>query len=149
MMEILVIIVLVAASFCGTGLIYWAIKQSARQREALKALATKRGWQFEYSASSGGRGTETRISDPSEGWVMRLYFHSSSTSASGGGRTTRWTQFEAPDLAIDGMAVLGPDIPEKTKQMADCQCRSKIPQKCRSNFPHFRDLVTSQIRGLS
>jgi gamma-glutamyltranspeptidase/glutathione hydrolase len=30
-----------------------------------------------------------------------------------------------------------------------CQCRSKIPQKCRSNFPHFRDLVTSQIRGLS
>jgi two-component system chemotaxis sensor kinase CheA len=31
----------------------------------------------------------------------------------------------------------------------DCQCRSKIPQKCRSNFPHFRDLVTSQIRGLS
>jgi threonine/homoserine/homoserine lactone efflux protein len=32
---------------------------------------------------------------------------------------------------------------------AVCQCRSKIPQKCRSNFPHFRDLVTSQIRGLS
>jgi ribose transport system substrate-binding protein len=31
----------------------------------------------------------------------------------------------------------------------ECQCRSKIPQKCRSNFPHFRDLVTSQIRGLS
>ena len=30
-----------------------------------------------------------------------------------------------------------------------CQYRSKNPQKCRSNFPHFRDLVTSQIMRLS
>ena len=26
-----------------------------------------------------------------------------------------------------------------------CQCRSKNPQKCRSNFPHFLDMVTSHF----
>jgi hypothetical protein len=41
------------------------------------------------------------------------------------------------------------EAPAETLAFTLCQCRSKIPQKCRSNFPHFRDLVTSQIRGLS
>jgi hypothetical protein len=48
-----------------------------------------------------------------------------------------------------GAAILLIEIAEIIFRDEFCQCRSKIPQKCRSNFPHFRDLVTSQIRGLS
>ena len=39
--------------------------------------------------------------------------------------------------------------PKRDNGISSCQCRSKNPQKCRSNFPHFRDLVTSQIMRLS
>jgi hypothetical protein len=53
--------------------------------------------------------------------------------------------YRIQELAYGGLK------PETMKRLEalGCQCRSKIPHKCRSNFPHFRDLVTSQIRGLS
>jgi DHA1 family bicyclomycin/chloramphenicol resistance-like MFS transporter len=50
---------------------------------------------------------------------------------------------------LGGGPFVGSEIYGLSPAMLGCQCRSKIPQKCRSNFPHFRDLVTSQIRGLS
>jgi hypothetical protein len=56
------------------------------------------------------------------------------------------TDFTAGTTAV-GFWISSDFLPDPGTQ--DCQCRSKIPQNCRSNFPHFRDLVTSQIRGLS
>jgi elongation factor G len=57
---------------------------------------------------------------------------------------------ELPEAMRDDEQTARAELLEHLADFDDaCQCRSKIPQKCRSNFPHFRDLVTSQIRGLS
>ena len=67
-MEIFVAAVLILASLAGTGLIAYAIRHGQKRREALKALCAERGWSFDYQPQSGGRGSRTVISDPSEGW---------------------------------------------------------------------------------
>ncbi|MBW4983974.1 hypothetical protein KZZ07_15630 [Mameliella sp. CS4] len=116
-MEIFVAAVLILASLAGTGLIAYAIRHGQKRREALKALCAERGWSFDYQPQSGGRGSRTVISDPSEGWELVLYYRSNSST---GGTTNHWTEFTQPRLALpDGMALLGPDIPEKTAAMAD------------------------------
>ncbi len=116
-MEIAVAVVLILASLAGTGLIVWAIRQSQKQRERVKAMAAENGWHFSYQPQSGGRGSRTVISDPDEGWEVVLYRRSNSGN---GGSSTHWSQFEQPRLALsDGMALLGPDIPQTTKAMAD------------------------------
>ena len=114
-MEIFVAAVLILASLAGTGLIAYAIRHGQKRREALKALCAERGWSFDYQPQSGGRGSRTVISDPSEGWELVLYYRSNSST---GGTTNHWTEFTQPRLALpDGMALLGPDIPEKTADM--------------------------------
>lgn len=116
-MEYFVAAVLILASFAGTGLIAYAIRHSHKRREALKTLCAERGWSFDYQPQTGGRGSRTVISDRSEGWELVLYFRSNSST---GGTTSHWTEFTQPRLALpDGMALLGPDIPEKTAAMAD------------------------------
>ncbi|MEL7115647.1 MAG: hypothetical protein AAGP08_08645, partial [Pseudomonadota bacterium] len=119
-MDALLIALFVVASIGGTALIAYAIRAGHKAKAALEAMARDNGWQFSYQPSAGGRGSRTIISDPTEGWTYTMYFHSTRTGSSGpSGSTTRWTQFEAPDLPVEGLAVLGPDIPEKTKKMAD------------------------------
>lgn len=114
MSQALLIVLFLVCAVGGTGLLAYAVRAGHRSRAALKAMAEAEGWQVRTGPSPSGYGTETVISDPSEGWSLTLTFLSSNTSSS----TNRWTSFDAPDLPIEGLAVLGPDLPEKTKEMA-------------------------------
>ncbi|MDJ0827148.1 MAG: hypothetical protein QNJ16_16775 [Rhodobacter sp.] len=121
-MDPLLIALFVLASLGGTALIAVAIRAGAKAKEAQRKMAAQNGWQFEFVPASGGKGSETLISDPAEGWTLTLYSRSgsSSGSSSGSGSSVRWSMHEDPGAAIpEGMAVLGPDIPEKTAAMAD------------------------------
>ena len=120
-MEPWFIAVFVVASVGGSALIIFALRMAKQSRDALKQMAEAEGWTFDFRGSTGGRGAETVIRDPNEGWVVTMYVHSGTTSGSSSstGASTRWTSFEAPGLAVEGLAVIGPDIPEKTKQMAN------------------------------
>lgn len=116
-MDILVAIVLVLASFAGTGLLIFALRSGQKRRARLQEMSEANGWTFSYEPQSGGRGSRTVISDPQEGWEVVLYYRSNSST---GGSSSHWSQFEQPRLALpEGMALLGPEIPEKTKAMAD------------------------------
>ena len=89
-MEILVVVVLVIASFAGTALIGLAIRAGAKHREAIKALAGEKGWRYELKSLSNG--TDTVLSDEDEGWALTLSHRStrsSSTTAAGVERSVR------------------------------------------------------------
>ncbi|WP_323770259.1 hypothetical protein [Antarctobacter sp.] len=116
-MEIFVVAVLILASFLGTGLIAFALRRGAQRRERLERFAAERGWTYQHTPSTGGRGSRTVISDPAEGWELVQYVQTGGTQ---GGSSRRWSQFTQPGLALDqGLALLGPDIPEKTAAMAE------------------------------
>ena len=75
-------------------------------------------------ASIGGTAADgnTIIFDPTQGWVLTIHSYSggSSSHSAGSGTSVRWTMFEQPNAGIaQGMAVLGPEIPKKTAEMAD------------------------------
>ncbi|KUF11903.1 hypothetical protein [Pseudoponticoccus marisrubri] len=115
-MDLLIVFVLLAASFAGSALIFLAIRKSHLRREAQAALAAEKGWRFHHAPGRGGAPARTSISDPEEGWVLTLNV----TSSGRGGSVSRWTLFEDPRPALDqGMALLGPEIPDRTAAMAD------------------------------
>ncbi|MDJ0627235.1 MAG: hypothetical protein QNJ44_03155 [Rhodobacter sp.] len=120
-MDPLLIALFAAAALGGTALIAFAVRAGARAKEAQRQMADRNGWHFDFTPASGGRGSETVISDPREGWTLTLYARSGSAgSSSGSGSSVRWSMYEDPGARIpQGMAVLGPDIPEKTAAMAD------------------------------
>ena len=109
----------VLASVGGTALIAFAISRGAAHRKAQAEMAVANGWRYDHQASGGV--SETIISDPEEGWRLTIHSYSGGSGSSSGstGSSVRWTMFEDPSLRIQGMAVLGPDIPEKTAAMAD------------------------------
>lgn len=116
-MNSLFIVLLLLASVLGSGLIGLALWQGQRRQERLKIFAAERGWTYQLQPSSGGSGRRTVIANPSEGWELVQYFQS---SGSQGGSTRRWTQFTQPGLALpEGLALLGPEIPQKTAAMAE------------------------------
>jgi len=115
-MDMLFVILLVLASFAGSGLIYLAIRAGSHNRAKLQQLATENGWVFSYTPASAGDGSRTVIASEPEGWTLTLY---SQSSGNGGGSGTRWSHFDVPRLALpDGLAVLGPDLPPQTAAMA-------------------------------
>ena len=111
----LFIVVFVAASIGGTALMLLAVRAGARSQEKYRALAQDRGWRYDHAPSTGGGASITTFSDPGGSWLLELYSHSSSTSG-GSGSTRHYTEYRdsAPSIPR-GMAVLGPEIPEKTK----------------------------------
>ncbi|SNS45194.1 hypothetical protein [Antarctobacter heliothermus] len=116
-MDLFVIFALILASFLGTGLIAFAVRRGHQKREQLRAFSAKHGWTYHHTPSTGGRGSRTVISDPSEGWELVQYVQTGGTQ---GGSSRRWTQFTQPRLALDsGLALLGPEIPAKTAAMAE------------------------------
>lgn len=118
-MELFVVVTLILASFLGTGLIALAVRRGHQKREQLKTFAAEQGWTYHHTPSTGGRGSRSVISDPSEGWELVQYVQTSGTPG-GNGSTRRWTQFTQSRLALDsGLALLGPEIPEKTAAMAE------------------------------
>ncbi len=120
-MDPLLIAVFVIASLGGTALIAVAIRAGAKAKAAQEEMARRNGWTYEFTPASGGRGSLTVISDRAEGWALQLYSKSgSSGSSSTSSSSIRWSMYEDPNARIpEGMAVLGPDIPEKTAAMAD------------------------------
>ncbi|MDF0601438.1 hypothetical protein P1J78_11900 [Psychromarinibacter sp. C21-152] len=104
-----------ASSALLGGVLYLAVKRRADYR----AFAAARGWTYRYEGHSGSRAARHIFQDPQEGWTLTIFARSSST-AGGSGSTTRWTEFDDPGPALaEGMAVLGPEIPEKAAAMAD------------------------------
>ena len=119
-MSPLLIVFMVVASFASTAIIAFAISRTTAARKAQQEMAQKNGWT--YSIEKSGGTTKTLISDPKEGWVLTLYSYSggsSSSSSASSGRSKRWSMFEDPRYRVDGMAVLGPEIPAKTAEMAE------------------------------
>lgn len=103
---------LVIAALAGSGIVFAAFRNNRKWRADLRDLASREGWRVEETAASGQDGMRIDISDPARGWTLTLYSLGHSTSGGRSG-TTRWTRFTAPDLALgDGLAVLGPDMPE-------------------------------------
>ena len=120
-MDPLLVAVFVLASAGGSALLFFVIRAGAKTKAAQEEMAKRMGWRYEFFPASGGRGSETIFSDPGEGWTLTLYASSrSSSSSAGGSSSVRWSMFEDTRVKIpEGMAVLGPDIPEKTAAMAD------------------------------
>jgi hypothetical protein len=83
------------------------------------------------------------------GWIYSLFHEFQDSSADLLKLVAAALSLKAPAGAEFSLPVTAVAFGVWALIAALCQCRSKIPQKCRSNFPHFRDLVTSQIRGLS
>lgn len=103
---------LIIASLAGAMIVFAAFRQNRRWRAELRHLASTEGWQIEEATASGRNGMKIDISHPAEGWTLTLYSLSHSTPGGSSG-TTRWTRFTAPDLALpEGLAVLGPDMPD-------------------------------------
>lgn len=116
-MNLILLSGLALASVAGTLVIFLAVSGTRKQRAALREMAVAEGWTFSHEESDGRSGSRTVIADPAEGWAVTLYNRS---NASGGGSDTRWSHFDLPALALpDGMAVLGPEIPESSRAMAD------------------------------
>lgn len=119
-MDMALILFFVAASVGGTAVIAFAIQRTAKQRQAVKELAARKGWTHEYHKLRNG--SDTVIADSAEGWQVKLCHRAGNTTGatgSGSGSVNSWSDFEAPEHWIEGLAVIGPEVPEKTKEMAD------------------------------
>ncbi len=114
-MDITFVALFLLASIGSSAVLVFALRAGAAKRAKLQQFARMHGWQYDYIPAKGSGSSETILTDPSEGWTLTIYFYSSNS-----GRTRSHTQYCDPGLAIpDGMAVLGPDIPAKTREMAD------------------------------
>jgi len=113
------ILLFVLASIGGTALMVVALRAGAKRRERFAAYASENGWRYAFIAPAGSGVTEHEFTDPDAGWTLTIHSYSSGT-ANNTTSTRAWTEFRMPLLDIpEGMAVLGPDIPRKTQQMAN------------------------------
>ncbi|SLN16466.1 hypothetical protein [Roseisalinus antarcticus] len=110
------IVLIVIGLSAISGLVLMVALRAARQRrEALRALAEGNGWSYREERATAGRGRRIVLAGPTDRWRLTLYRGPSSSS----GGSVQWTDFVAPDAGIpDGLALLGPPIPEKTAQLA-------------------------------
>lgn len=114
-MENWFILVLIAASALGTGLMIWALKRGKEQKADYAKIAAELGWQYEEVSRAGGYGSADTFTDPNDDWALRIVFHASGPD---GGRSTRRMEWHTPQGALEeGESVLGMPIPEKSVAM--------------------------------
>lgn len=118
-MDPLLITVFAVAVAIGAAAITYAIRSSAKTEAEQKALADAQGWTRTHTRDNSG--STTTFESAEEGWRLDIFTGRSNTGSSNRtSNSVRWTMFTHPGVGIDrGMAVLGPDIPEKMRAMAD------------------------------
>ena len=108
--------IVVAAAF-GQYLLFKARERGKAWEAGLKELCARRSWHFGYVDPEKGARSGTAISNPEENWC--LSFHRIGSGVSGSNSMNsgdRWTVWREPSLSLDGLAVLGPAIPDKTRE---------------------------------
>ncbi|MEM1187927.1 MAG: hypothetical protein AAGI72_05355 [Pseudomonadota bacterium] len=112
------ILLFVAAAAFGQYLLFRARKRGKAWQAGLKTLCDRHGWQLGPVDPARGMRSGTAISCPDESW--RVSFHRMGSGVSGTNSINsgdRWTVWLEPALALDhGLAVLGPAIPDKTRE---------------------------------
>lgn len=114
-MNIWMIVLLVAASVAGYGLIYWALRRGAQTKAAYQTFAESRGWRFEQDPGTRRSASVSSFSDPNDDWTLRIIF---SGGGSTDGSTHQRVEWHTPQGALtEGTAVLGMPLPEKAVTM--------------------------------
>ncbi|MEM1401926.1 MAG: hypothetical protein AAGG55_01230 [Pseudomonadota bacterium] len=112
------LLLLVVAAAFGQYLLYKARERDKAWEVGLKELCARRNWHFGYVDPKRGARSGTAISNPEENWC--LSFHRVGSGVSGSNSMNsgdRWTVWREPSLSLDGgLAVLGPAIPDKTRE---------------------------------
>ena len=110
-MTIFMIVLLLCASVLGSALIALAVRRGQKYDADIAALAGKRTWRHERFKSTTTTPGYVELSDPAEGWHLRIYMG----NRSGASGYTLWCR---PDLGMpSGLAVYAPPLPEKTQMM--------------------------------
>ncbi len=113
-MEIWFVLVLIAASGIGSGLIYLATKNKGIKIEQYQNFANEQGWKFHHDKSPTNTGN-VQFSDPDETWSLSVIF---TQSGALDGMTKRRIEWHSPHGALDsGEAVLGMPIPAQSVAM--------------------------------
>lgn len=116
-MDILFLLILIAAGFVGSGLMYLAVRKGAQKKLDYQTFAEERGWVFEQEAITTGSFVWERFRDPKDDWTLRIIFTGDGVYD---GRTERRIEWHTPQGALpDGEAVLGMPLPEKAVRMME------------------------------
>lgn len=114
-MENWFILVLIAASAAGTGIMVWAIRRNSEKKADYAHIAQELGWHYAEESTGGGYGAADTFSDPNDDWKLQIIFIGGGPS---GGSATRRMEWSTPQGALsEGEAALGLPIPEKTVMM--------------------------------
>lgn len=117
MSQTLTIIILLAASIAGSGLIVYALMIGTKRQGALRDAVAARGWRYDRDEGTAGRARVTTISDPNAGWQMEIKVNAATT---GSGRTVRSTTWSAADAGISqGLAIIGPSMSAEKAERAE------------------------------
>lgn len=109
------ILVLIAASLPGSGLMFLALRRGAEKQEAYAAFAQAQGWSYAHDKATNRTADVVRFSDPADDWTIQIIF---SGGGATGGSSDRRVEWHTPQGALeDGEAVLGMPIPEKAVMM--------------------------------
>ncbi|MEM9396039.1 MAG: hypothetical protein AAF991_01065 [Pseudomonadota bacterium] len=131
----------VAAAF-GRYLLAKARKKGDEWNTYLQALCEREGWYLSDVDPSRGPRSGIAISAPPENWRMSFHRIASGTTGTGSMNSgSRWTVWLDPSLALNqGVAVLGPAIPDKT--------REKTQQMLESSRLLSRVMLDAFVKGL-
>ena len=104
------ILVLIAGSLLGSGVMLYAFKRGREAQADHEAFAQSHGWTYNYTPASSRRASKTEFRDPNDDWSLQLI--------AGGSGSNHRIEWHTPRGKLpDGEAVLGMPLPEKSVMM--------------------------------
>ncbi|MEP2718063.1 hypothetical protein [Pseudophaeobacter sp.] len=114
-MSIWVILVLIAASTIGSGLIYKALQAGGRKQADYQAFAQAQGWHYQRVEPKTGFEKVDEFSDPQDDWRLKIIVAGAGAKR---GVVHRRQEWQSPQGALaGGEAVLGMPLPQKSVAM--------------------------------
>lgn len=117
-MKVKIIVLILIISVTGYLIQWFAVRKMSLSEEKIKAFAKSKKWHYRLLQENNDESNSIYLTPPSKEWKIEIYSQISTSHVTNSTHKNEWVEWSTQQGELkNGMAILGPKLPEKTIKM--------------------------------